>query len=118
MDIIDLSREDVERIIANYYSDILNKDILIKEIITVEDGKTNIQIYLVEDDIWTLLTSDEIKNVLSNYANKNNYDLDSFVFYAVVDRNNINSVPSFEGIRLNVKKRGMKRVLSGNEKAD
>ena len=115
MKAIELSAREVKRIIINYFEDMLNYDIYVKEVITTQDGKTNIQIFICEDmrnEVWSLLTYNEIKNVLVDYANKLNYDLDSFVFFAGVDNKKDNVVPSFEGIRLNVKDRNKKRLLS------
>lgn len=120
MEIIELSAKEVKRLIIHYYEDMLNYDIYVKEIISVQDGKTNIQIFLCEDmenERWSLLTYDEIKTVLTNYANELNYDLESFIFFAGVDSKDDHMVPTFEGIRLNVKKKGLKKLLSENEKA-
>lgn len=116
--IISLNKDDVKRIIVEYYSK--GNELSVYEELSLCNGNPDLKLYLVEhlnnkEINRILLTIEDIKEVLNNYANSNNHELLDFKYIGGVHTVGYTfneDTPHYDGIRLIVKEKYQDKKLS------
>jgi hypothetical protein len=103
-----LTQEELNKAIIEYYFGECNDRVYVTEELTNNDGKLGIIFYLVErnNNSKIPLTEEDLKNVLNNYINSDDYELISFKYIGGI--HNVGyffekDTPYFGGIELRVK---------------
>lgn len=112
-----LTKNEVNQILIDYFGNEKEYKLSVVPQTYLDDNEEiQIRFYLIEhlyynnnrNDFKCLLSETDIENALEDYANKNDYEYDNFKYIGGVRRVGYfmdESMPYYEGIKLNVKKR-------------
>ena len=120
MESIFINKEDLLRMLGEYYSIKERRDLIIKYDIKIKyingsyliDVLFYTDIYIKGQKITIFLNNNDIYEVLSNYTKNKGYILDSYKYIGGIENNNkyINdTLPYFNGIELYVKNKTLVR---------
>lgn len=116
MDEINISPEMVKKAILDYYDEQKKFNLSVNEELSILNGNPNLRYYLIEHledtkfkkDLKSMLTEDDLRRVLSHYADSFNYDLEDYKYIGGIHRVGYyfsEDTPHYDGIKLFVKEK-------------
>ena len=116
---INLTPEEVDQAIVDYFEEIKDYRVSVKEELSLHQDKLDLKFYLIEhldhDKIEKkLLTEEDLKNALNNYISFYNYKLLDFKYIGGIHRTGYyfdKDTPHYDGIKLIVKTKNKEKSL-------
>ena len=116
---INLTPEEVDQAIVDYFEEIKDYRVSVKEELSLHQDKLDLKFYLIEhldhDKIEKkLLTEEDLKNALNNYISFYNYELLDFKYIGGIHRTGYyfdKDTPHYDGIKLIVKTKNKEKSL-------
>lgn len=121
-DIVELTPDEVDQAIIDYYSKDHNHRVSVKEELTLENGNLKIDFYAIKHidyygtkkDIITHLTEEDLKTCLNDYMSIYNYEVTDFKYIGGIHRVGYfidENTPHYDGIQLHVKEKKKSKTL-------